>query len=443
MPQKPDFIGDQFGNLRDVRGHNFTQPSQSSPQQPASRPPIPGKNKDTSSTQRSPGGIILIPIGLIITLIIAVFRLLGGPAQKNSYPESDVNTLNRGLYYFDQGDYKNALMYFNMAIMSQPDMGEAYNDRGLVYYAMGETDNAMEDFNKAIELLSDPAIAYSNRGVIYLFQGNHGQALADLDKAIELSPRLAKAYHNRGLTYLDLGNYEQAIADFDQAIGLTPEFMFSSQATLQIREPAGESLLSSGLYTGLLNREKYADLPSAYANRAIAYIHTGDYEKAAADITKASELGLDLGFAQQVEAQLPILTSVPQAEQTSPVSTSAPRPGHWEGSSNPLGVQGTVSFDVWADGQIHDYNLALKFAGGSSCKVASYDVLVQPDGTLSFTFNTPGIESGILTRGQFESSTVVDGSFSGYIQCITSTGELINGGQSMGDPWSAQWIYSP
>jgi tetratricopeptide (TPR) repeat protein len=443
MPQKPDFIGDQNGNLRDVRGRTSTQTSPSSSQPPASQPSIPGKNRGTRSTQRTPGGIILIPIGLIIALIITVFRFLGGPAQKNSYPESDVNTLNSGLYSYDQGDYEKALMYFNMVIMSRPSMGEAYNDRGLVYYTMGETDNAMQDFNKAIELLPDPAIAYSNRGGLYLFQGNHAQALADLDKAIELSPRLAKAYHNRGLTYLDLGSYDQAIADFDQAIELTPEFIFSVQATEPSREPSGVSLLGSGLDTGLINQQTYADLPKAYASRAIAYFHMGDYAKAAADITKASELGLDMDFAQQVEAQLLVSTSSPQAEQTSPISISSPRSGHWEGSSNLLGVQGAISFDVWVDGQIYDFILALKFASGSSCELTSYEVFVQPDGTFSFTINIPGIENGMLTQGQFESSTVVNGSFSGYIQCITSTGELINGGQLMGDPWSAQRIYGP
>jgi Tfp pilus assembly protein PilF len=443
LSKKPDFIGDQFGNLHDSRSHNFTQASQPSSQQPASKPSPPEQNKGTRPTQRTPGGFVLIPIGLIITLIIAVVRMLGGPAQKNSYPESDVTTLNSGLNYYDQGNYQEALMYFNMVIVSQPDMGEAYNDRGLVYYALGETENAMADFTKAIELLPDPAISYSNRGGLYLSQGSDAQALADLDKAIELAPRLAKAYHNRGLTYLDLGNYDQAIADFSQAIDLTPEFMFSAQATMQSRKPTGESLLGSGFYTGLINRETYADLPTAYASRAIAYINMGDYTKAAADLNKATQLGLDLGIAQQVEAQLPVSTSVPQSGQNLTVSTPVVHYGHWEGSSIPLGVQGTISFDIWGDGQVHDFTLHLSFASGSSCQVVANDVFVQPDGSFSFTFATSGIESGILTQGQFESSTVVSGSFSGYIQCITSVGELINGGQSMGDPWSAQWVSGP
>jgi tetratricopeptide (TPR) repeat protein len=356
--------------------------------------------------------------------------MCGGSAQKNSYPESDVNTLNLGIHYYDQGDYAMAIVHFNMAIASQPDMGEAYNDRGLTYFAMGETDRAIADFNKAIELLPNPAVSYSNRGGLYLFQGNHEQALADLDKAIELSPSLAKAYHNRGLTYLEMGNYDQAIADFDQAIELTPEFPFSAQATMESRKPTGESLLGSGFFTSLMNRETYADLPTAYASRAMAYLQKGDYERAAADLEKATQLGLDPAYAQ-LEGALP------------PVATQAYKPGHWEGSSNPLGVAGKVSFDVGADGQIYNFILGLIFAGGSSCQVDSYYVLVQPDGTFAFTFDTPGIENGILTQGRFESSTFVTGSFSGYIECITSMGELMNGGQSMGDSWEAQWISSP
>jgi Tfp pilus assembly protein PilF/photosystem II stability/assembly factor-like uncharacterized protein len=438
MPPKPDFTVDPSGNVQDVRGQNSTQKTQSSAQRPEPGSSTPGKIRHTGFAQGTPGGIIFIPIGLIITLIIAVLRTLGGPAQKNSFPESDINSLNLGLSYYDQGDYEKALLHFNMVIASQPDMGEAYNDRGLTYYAMDETDKAIADINKAIELLPNPAISYSNRGGIYLFQGNHTQALADLDKAIELSPRLAKAYHNRGLTYLDLGNYDQAIADFDQAIELTPELMFSMQATMESRMPTGESLLGSSFYTGLMNRETYADLPTAYASRAMAYLEKGENERATGDLKKATQLGLDPGFAQQVEALLSVSKREPQ-----PVSMLVPQTGHWEGNSNHGGYQGTVAFDISADGQIHDFTLDLIFGTGNSCQVASYDVLLQPDGTFSFTFGTPGNMGGNLIQGEFESSTFVAGSFSKHIECISTTGEQINGELSQGASWSAQWISGP
>jgi tetratricopeptide (TPR) repeat protein len=434
MPQKPSFIVDPSGNVRDVRGQNNAQESQ----RPEPGPSTPGKEGLKGSTQRTPGGIIFIPIGLIITLIIAGLRLLGGPAQKNSFPESDVNTLNRGLHYYDQGDYEMALIHFNMVIVSQPEMGEAYNDRGLTYYAMGETEKALADFNKAIELLPNPAVSYSNRGGLYLFLGNHEQALADLNKAIELSPDLAKAYHNRGLTYLDLGSYDQAIADFDQAIELTPELMFSAQATMESQMPTEESLLGSGFFTGLMDGQTYADLPTVYAARAMAYLQKGDYERAAADLEKANQLGLDPELAQQLEALLPVFMLEPQS-----ISTLTPQSGHWEGSSNHGGYQGAVSFDIGTDGQAHDFTLSLVFGPGNSCQVASYDVLLQPDGTFSFTFGTPSSEGGNLIQGKFESSTVVAGSFSRHIECISTTGEHINGELSQGASWSAQWISGP
>jgi len=430
MPQKPDFIVDPSGNVRDVRGQNYTQDSQSSSQQ--------SKNGYNKSTQSTPGGVVFIPIGLIITLILAVLRMLGGATQQNGYPELDVNTLNWGLSYYDHGEYKMAIMEFDTVIASQPEMGEAYNDRGLAYYALGDTDKAMTDFNKAIELLPHPAVAYSNRGALYFFEGNHEQALADLDKAIELSPRLAKAYQNRGLTYLDLGNYDQAIVDFNEAIELTPEFPFAAQATSESRSSTEDSLVGSSFYTSLMNRGDDADLPMVYVSRAMAYLQKGDSERAAWDLKKATELGLDPGIALQVEALLAVSTSEPQ-----PVSTLVPQMGHWEGNSSQGSYSGTVSFDIGADGHIHNFRLDLVFGPDNSCLVESQDVFLETDGTFTFTFDPYGMGNGMLIQGKFESSTLVSGSFSGTISCILPDANHLNGGQSQGDSWSAQWVSGP
>ncbi len=395
---------------------------------------MPGSDGYNKSTQSTPGGIVFIPIGLIITLIIVVLRMLSGPAQKNGYPESDVNILNSGLSYYDQGDYEKAIMYFNMAIASQPDMGEAYNDRGLAYYALGDTHKAMSDFNKAIELLPNPAVSYSNRGGLYLSMSNHEQALADLDTAIELSPRLAKAYHNRGITYLNLGNYDQAIADFSQAIELTPEFIFSAQATMESQKSTGERLLSSSLYTGLINRETYADLPTAYASRAMAYLQKGDSERAAWDLKKATQLGVDPEIALQVETLLAVFTIEPQS-----VSTLVPQIGHWEGNMGEGSISGPVSFDIGADGYIHNFRLNLVFGPDNSCLVEVQDVFWDVDGSFMFTYDPYGMGDGLLIQGRFKSSALVNGSTSGNITCILPDATHLNGGQSQGDSWSAQW----
>ena len=328
MSNKPDFIVDPYGNVQDVRGSKNASGSQSYSSQ-NSRAGVPsgeglhGTGKSISGNQRTPGGVIIIPIGLILTLLIALCRMVGGISAPNSYSEAEVNSLNLGNHFYEMGIYEAAIGEFNIAIASAPDMGEAYNNRGLAYFAIGENNKALADFDKAIELMPNSGGSYSNRGAVYLSLGNYDQAIADLDKAIKLSPDLAKAYHNRGLVYLSMGEADKAILDFDKAIELTPETLFTMQATMESRMPTGESPFGNGALNSMMDEQTYADLPKTYAGRAMAYLQKGDYERANADMEKAEALGFKLGFPPQTATQTPV---IPQA-------------GHWDGKMDyqPIG----------------------------------------------------------------------------------------------------------
>src|SRR4030095_7009730 len=231
MSDKPDFIVDPYGNVEDVRGAKNASKSQSY-SSPNSRTWVTseGGGGSSSGNQSTSGGVTIIPIGLILTLIFTICRMLAaGTSAQNRYSAAEVNSLKMGLIFYDSGNYEAAIGEFDTAIASAPDMGEAYNDRGLTYFAIGENDKALADFDKAIELMPNSGGPYSNRGAVYLTLGNYDQAIADLDKAIELCPGLAKAYHNRGLIYLILGEADKAILDFDKAIEITPESLFTMQ----------------------------------------------------------------------------------------------------------------------------------------------------------------------------------------------------------------------
>ena len=314
MSDKPDFIVDPYGNVEDVRGSKNTSKTASGSQSYSSqnsRAWIPsggglqGNGRSSSTNQSTSGGVTIIPIGLILTLILTICRMLAGSSAQNRYSAAEVNSLNLGNSYYEEGSYEEAIREFNIAIASEPDMSEAYNNRGLAYFAIGENNKALADFDKAIELRPHWGVSYSNRGAVYLTLGNYDQAIADLDKAIEISPNLAKAYHNRGLVYLSMGDADKAILDFDKAIELTPEMMFTARATRESKIPTGESPFGTGGLESMLDRQSYADLPKTYAGRAVAYLQKGDYERANADIEKAKALGLDLSFASPLEAQNP------------------------------------------------------------------------------------------------------------------------------------------
>jgi len=246
-------------------------------------------------------GLVLIPVGLILTIVVAVCRLLVGTTANNGISDSDSLSLNMGNGFFFDGNYELALAEFNMVIGSNPEFGEAYNSRGLVHYAMSNYDEAMADFDRTIELLPEWPAGYSNRGITYFAEGDHERAIADFDRAIQLEARFAKAYYNRGLVYSATGDFEAAIADFGHAI----EFTSESSYTLTDRftpGPARERIESQQDYMRLFQSE--ADLPLAYASRGVAYLNLGEFDQAAADLQKALSLGLDPDDQRWVEALL-------------------------------------------------------------------------------------------------------------------------------------------
>jgi tetratricopeptide (TPR) repeat protein len=306
MTNKPDFIVDSSGKVRDVRQAKYSS-APGSPPPNAGTPGPPGVAHIPIRTRKPKYTpyVILIPLGLILTLIIAIL-LLVNRSSKNAISESDWSAYQSGIRYYVEGEYTLALAHFNMAIHSNPELGEAYNSRGLVFLDDGKYDWAISDFNRAIELLADPAMAYSNRGITYYAMGEHGRAIDDLGIAIQLDVDFAKAYYNRGLVFLAIQGFDLAIADFDKAIEYTPEStsVLYSQLTQGSENEQLRSFTESLAETYAL-MQTVADLPMTYYSRGIAYLGLGDLDHAVTDFQKAIQLGLDPELAQAVEIYLP------------------------------------------------------------------------------------------------------------------------------------------
>jgi tetratricopeptide (TPR) repeat protein len=89
----------------------------------------------------------------------------------------------------DEGKYtdpQKAIEYLNNAIKLQPDLAEAYINRGVAYYDLGQYQRAIKDYSKAISLQPNAADAYNNRGAAYYFQDNNKLCCRDAQKACDL-----------------------------------------------------------------------------------------------------------------------------------------------------------------------------------------------------------------------------------------------------------------
>ena len=289
IPSETDFIADEFGHIRDVRHLKYAQDTASPrPQRPATTSSSHGGSDSTrAKPAQGSGAVLVFPIGLLITIVVFVFRLLGatGVSPEVSEP-AGARFFRLANSFYQNEDFDQAITYYDLAIRENPGLGRAFNNRALAYAAKGETDKALADLEEAVRLLPDSALPHNNLGAIYFLTGDLENAVAELDVALNLDPRLAKACLNRGLAHLALGSYDKAVADLNEAIALTPEFAAKMAAQ---GSPLSDDLLSS-----LESTQSFADVPLAYMYRGIAYLSQGDLTKAIADFDKALELRPDL-----------------------------------------------------------------------------------------------------------------------------------------------------
>ena len=181
---------------------------------------------------------------------------------------------NRGIAYFNKGDFDRAIVDFSEAIELNPDDAVAYNNRGGIYYLKEEYESAIADFSKAIELNPGYAIAYNNRGVAYYLKKEYESAIVDFSEAIELNPNYAIAYNNRGRTYGVRGEVD--------SLTLRPDSPTSKRAVIRAIKDYNPAI-------GLNPK-----LAPAYYNRGVAWLRLREWERAKSDLTVAREMGINI-----------------------------------------------------------------------------------------------------------------------------------------------------
>ncbi|MBE9178256.1 tetratricopeptide repeat protein [Oculatella sp. LEGE 06141] len=117
-----------------------------------------------------------------------------------------------------QGHHEDAIVLFSQLIQRNPDSANDYSNRGLVYFQSGQFDAALADYNTALDLNPRLDSAYNNRANYYASQGQLLEAILDYDTALDLNPGNIRAWINQGITFRDLQMYDQAIISFDLAL---------------------------------------------------------------------------------------------------------------------------------------------------------------------------------------------------------------------------------
>lgn len=219
---------------------------------------------------------------------------------------------NRAIVKEQLHDQTGALTDYQIVLLLDSTYREAAFNRAKLRYQMQQYQRAVDDFNKVLKMSSSGTQAlyfkgtrlnnegpvgiqgitttYSMDADIYNYIGlcfqamqEHNSALASFAQALEGKPDEVNVLVNRGLSHAAVGNHQRAMADFRSALALDPQHAIARFNLTQEMERSGHLEIST--YDELI--ENNPDFASAYVNRALVKLNSGDTEGALKDYHQA------------------------------------------------------------------------------------------------------------------------------------------------------------
>lgn len=122
-----------------------------------------------------------------------------------------------------QGEFEDAMYYFDKAIELRPTLATAYSHRALARVNLDDLDGALRDAKHAMRLDAEEIDPYIVIGRVLAARGEAQNSLDHFNEAVERAPDDGGTYWWRGRFWRDVAqDFNRALADFNKAIELQP-----------------------------------------------------------------------------------------------------------------------------------------------------------------------------------------------------------------------------
>lgn len=204
--------------------------------------------------------------------------------------ESGLKANDEGNEAYENGDYKNAIKFYNKAIPLIPTITSIYYYRGCSKLYLEDYQGALEDFDKSIELKdSNRDLSYYQRSKLKSHKlGDKKGALEDLNIAIELNPNDGDYYYSRAILVDDY----DAIQDLNKAVELEPtnaDYYISRGIRKEKFEDLVGCINDLTKYIELNPKDSFLTVSEAYSLRAGIKMIQNKLEDSLLDHNKAVE----------------------------------------------------------------------------------------------------------------------------------------------------------
>jgi putative GTP pyrophosphokinase len=147
-------------------------------------------------------------------------------ASERSRFSSMDDLLLSALSAHNREDFEGAARIYSEILTQRPDKEIAavvYKHRGMAYFSQSLYQEAIADFGESLELAPTDHKAAYYRGVVRSVLQDFVGAIGDFDLALGIHPYHFFSLYRRAMAYWHLGDYAQALSDSEAALRLEPD----------------------------------------------------------------------------------------------------------------------------------------------------------------------------------------------------------------------------
>ena len=207
----------------------------------------------------------------------------------------------KGLAYYNSGDYETARAYFERALKIEPGNKEVLNNYGMVLIQLREYDLALEQFNAVIvadasgaKAMKRNKFAYRGQGIAYMQKLEFEKALESFINALAIS---TESGWNIDIMYYKanaqecLGKTDEAVSTYTQVLEMDPKNVKALCSRANLYREKGDFQNALEDYETALSRSEGSY--QSYLGLYTCYRDQGEDEKAEKTLDKASRLKIN------------------------------------------------------------------------------------------------------------------------------------------------------
>jgi tetratricopeptide (TPR) repeat protein len=132
--------------------------------------------------------------------------------------------VDRANAFYALGNYTEAIPYFDLALGIDPNNKDALNGKGAALNGLGNYTQAIQYYDMTLAIDPNNKFAFDGKGNALYGLGNDTQAIQYLDKALAIDPNFKQALYHKGFILYGIDNYTQAIQYYNRALSIDPNY---------------------------------------------------------------------------------------------------------------------------------------------------------------------------------------------------------------------------